>query len=166
MEDESLPKSSSREVANKFWFKSPVNAVLGTHEPERRFIRRLLEADAANKVKAWVKSSDVGFYEISYSWRKGEHTKQGKFNPDFFIKLANGKNVLVVELKSDTDDSDENKAKLRYAMEHFERVNKAQKQARYHMMFVSPISYDSFFHKLVDGSIKGFVSTLQAKLME
>ena len=166
VDDESLPKASSKEVTNKFWFKSPVNLVLATHEPERSFVKRLFEPEVADKLQAWVKSPDVGFYEIAFSWRKGDHQKQGKFNPDFFIRLANGRDVLVVELKGDDDDSDENKAKLKYATEHLERVNKEQDEAVYRMMFVSPGSYDVFFQRLRDGNIMTFTSALQAKLAE
>ena len=116
-EDSSYPKRASRKIANKFDFRSPVNLVLGTHEPERSFLQRMFDTEAAEKVDGWVKAPDTGFYEISYSWRKGDHTKQGRFNPDLFIKLKSGKDVLVVELKDDTDDSDENRAKLRFATE-------------------------------------------------
>jgi type III restriction enzyme len=73
--------------------------------------------------------------------------------------------LLVVELKEDGDDSDENRAKLRYATEHFERINKAQYAATYHMKFISPISYDAFLHSIRDGSAPTFVSTLQAALL-
>jgi type III restriction enzyme len=166
VEDESLPKASSKEVTNKYWFKSPVNVVLATHEPERSFVKRLFEPEVTDQLEAWVKAPDVGFYEIAFSWRKGDHQKQGKFNPDFFIRLANGRDVLVVELKGDDDDSDENKAKLKYASEHFERVNKKQNDAVYHMMFVSPGSYDAFFQRLKDGSVTSFTSALQATLAE
>jgi len=131
-EDSSYPKRASRKIANKFDFRSPVNLVLGTHEPERSFLQRMFDTEVAEKVDGWVKAPDTGFYEISYSWRKGDHTKQGRFNPDLFIKLKSGKDVLVVELKDDTDDSDENRAKLRFATEHFDRVNEAQDEASYH----------------------------------
>jgi type III restriction enzyme len=60
---------------------------------------------------------------IEFSWCKGEHPKQGSFNPDFFIKVGN--DIIVVEIKMDNDVSDENKAKLRYAREHFARVNES-----------------------------------------
>ncbi|HUU29578.1 MAG TPA: hypothetical protein VM123_17380 [archaeon] len=75
----------------------------------------------ARAIDAWIKSLDVGFYSFDYFWRKGEHPEQGKFNPDFFIKV--GTDIIVVEIKMDNDVSGENKAKLRYAREHFARVN-------------------------------------------
>jgi type III restriction enzyme len=162
--ESSYPRSADREIDNRFWFRSPVNIVLTTHAPEREFTGRLFEPDIAKKIRAWIKSPDVGFYEISYSWRKGDHTKQGKFNPDYFIALADSMDVLVVELKADGDDSDENKAKLRYAREHFERVNAAQSDVCYHIKFISPENYDAFFQAIRGGDAPGYESRLQALL--
>jgi type III restriction enzyme len=163
-EDSSYPKRASKKIANKFDFRSPVNLVLATHEPERRFLQRLFDTEVAEKLAAWVKSPDTGFYEISYSWRKGDHTKQGRFNPDLFLKLSSSKDVLVIELKDDGDDSDENCAKLRFATEHFERVNSTQDEAMYHVKFISPTSYDAFFDAIKQDKVVQFVSSLQATL--
>jgi type III restriction enzyme len=169
--DTRYPPRNVRKTLNKFLFKSPVNLVLATHEPERSFLMRLFEASVADKVEHWVKAPDTGFYEVAYSWRKGDHTKQGKFNPDLFMVLPGGADVLVVELKDDDDDSDENKAKLKFAVEHFDRVNRLQvnpgrHDVRYHVKFVSPSSYDGFFQAIRDGSATDFVSNLQAVLKE
>lgn len=163
-DDSPYPKRASRRMDNKFFFKSPVNVVLATHEPERSFLGRLFDAEIADKLDSWVKSPDTGFYEMSYSWRKGDHTQQARFNPDVFIRLAHKEDVLVVELKADGDDSDENKAKFRYATDHFDRINQRQKEARYHMKFLSPESYDAFFTAIKTDAIVDFVSALQATL--
>jgi type III restriction enzyme len=165
-DDSPYPRSADREIDNKFWFRSPVNVVLTTHAPGREFTKRLFEPGIVEKINSWIKSPDTGFYEISYSWRKGDHTKQGKFNPDYFIAIADARDVLVIELKANDDDSDENKAKLRYATAHFERVNEAQDDAMYHMKFVSPVSYDAFFQAMKDGTAASFESELQALLLE
>lgn len=165
-DDQSLPRHAVKRIANKFYFKSPTNVVLASHEPERSFLGRLFEAEVCEKLDGWVKSPDTGFYEISYSWRKGDHTRQARFNPDLFIRLANKKDVLVVELKADGDDSDENVAKLKYATEHFQRINERQTQASYHMKFVSPQSYDAFFSALKNGTAIDYVSALQATLAQ
>jgi len=117
------------------------------------------------KIDAWIKSRDMGFYSVEYSWRKGEHPTQGSFNPDFFLKL--GKNVVVVEIKSDGDDSEENKAKYRWAKKHFEYLNEELKKAKikqkYFFHFLSPESYSEFTEYLIDGRLfKGeFRSTLE-----
>ncbi len=163
-EDSPYPRSADRSIDNSYLFKSPVNTVLTTHSPEREFTRRLLEPEVAERISAWIKSPDVGFYGIGYSWRTGDHTKQGSFNPDYFISLADSKDVLVVELKEDGDGDDENRAKLRFASEHFERVNEAQDDAVYHMKFLSPQSYDAFFQALRQGTAPGSESALQVLL--
>jgi len=87
-EDESLPRSALIKVANKYNFKTPLNVVFGSSKPERKFIQGLTADETARAIDAWIKSLDVGFYSIEYSWRKGEHPKQGSFNPDFLSKLA------------------------------------------------------------------------------
>lgn len=163
-EDESLPRSALIKIANKYNFKTPLNVVFASYKPERKFIQGLTSDEVARAIDAWIKSLDVGFYSIEYSWRKGEHPKQGGFNPDFFIKKAN--DIIVVEIKMDNDVSDENKAKLRYAKEHFERVNDLQKEQVYYFKFLSPKSFDLFFKALRNGAYKDFKSEFEAKLEE
>lgn len=161
-EDESLPRSALRKVENKYNFKTPLNVVFATSEPERKFILGLTSERTARAIDAWIKSLDVGFYSIEYSWRKGEHPKQGSFNPDFFIKV--GDDIIVVEIKMDNDISDENKAKLRYAREHFAKVNELQKEQQYYFTLLSPCSYDLFFNSFQEKTYKDFKSELEAKL--
>jgi len=69
--------------------------VFASYEPERKFIRGLTSDQTAQAIDAWIKSPDVGFYSIEYSWRKGEHPKQESFNPDFFIRKGNDHYVYV-----------------------------------------------------------------------
>jgi len=161
-EDESLPRSALIKVINKYNFKTPLNVALSSYEPERKFIKGLITEETAKAIDGWTKSLDVGFYSIEYSWRKGEHSKQGSFNPDFFIKVGN--DIIVVEIKMDNEVSEENKAKLRYARDHFRRINKLQKKQRYYFKFLSPTSYDLFFKALVEGTYQDFKSELEAKL--
>lgn len=151
-------------VDNYYNFKTPLNLVLSSFKPERKFIKGLIADQTAKAIDGWIKSLDVGFYSIEYSWRKGEHHKQGSFNPDFFIKVNN--DIIVVEIKMDNDVSDENKAKLRYAREHFAKVNELQKEQRYDFKFISPESYDLFFKALREKAYKDFKSELEAKLEE
>ena len=81
------------------------------------------------------------------------------FNPDFFIKVTKDKMdyFVVVEIKADKDDSDENKAKYKYAKEHFERLNEKLKESKinqkYIFHFLSPEGYTTFFEYLKDGRI-------------
>jgi len=162
LEDETLPRSALCEVKNCYNFKTPVNITFAAQKPEREFIRRLIEDENAKAIDAWIKSRDVGFYSIEYSWRKGEHPKQGSFNPDFFIKIGN--DILVVEIKEDKAITDENMAKLKYARQHFDRVNKLQNKQKYYFKLLSPESYDKFFAFLRKGKYKEFKSKLEADL--
>ncbi|KKW42454.1 MAG: Type III restriction enzyme, res subunit family [Candidatus Magasanikbacteria bacterium GW2011_GWA2_56_11] len=162
--DESLPRSASKEI-NHYCFKTPVNIVVTKLEPERKFIEVLTKSPLNEKLDAWIKSRDMGFYSIEYSWRKGEHPTQNSFNPDFFLKIGN--NIVVVEIKSDDDDSEENKAKYRWTKNHFEDLNeemeKTKIEQKYFFHFLSPESYSEFTEYLADGRLfKGeFRSSLE-----
>ncbi len=164
LEDEALHVYSLQRVENAFNFKTPVNVAFASYKPERDFIKRLVSEENAKFIDAWIKSPDVGFYSIEYSWRKGEHPKQGSFNPDFFIKVGN--DILVIEIKQDGDLSAENKAKLRYAKEHFKRLNTLQSEQRYYFKFLSPESYDLLFQRLREGKYQDFTARLEAGLDE
>lgn len=164
IDDESLPRSANKEV-NSYCFKTPVNVVLTKQEPERKFVEALVSPKVCKKIDAWIKSRDVGFYSVEYSWRKGEHPTQGTFNPDFFLKI--GENIIVVEVKSNGDDSEENKAKYRWAKRHFEDLNaelkKNKVKQRYFLHFLSPDSYFEFVEYFCDNRIfdKKFRSNLE-----
>lgn len=165
--DESeYPGRAWTKIDNSYLFKSPVNVVLSTHQPERDFTRRLFDAEVTAQLGGWVKAPDVGWYGIAFSWRKGDHTIKGRFFPDYVLQLAGGSDVLFVEIKADGDDNDENKAKFRFAQQHFDRINERQDQVTYRIKFVSPVSYDAFFQALKKGTAASYVSALQAALTE
>ena len=153
---------------NHHIFKTPVDKVLTNKTPEEKFVDLLIGDKVYQKIDAWIKSRDVGFYSIEYSWRKGEHPTQSNFNPDFFLKIGN--NIVVVEIKSDGDDSDENKAKYKWAKEHFKDLNRELKKEgikqKYFFHFLSPESYAEFAEYLTDGRLfkKEFESTLEELL--
>lgn len=165
--DQTLQRSASREV-NHYCLKTPVNIVITKGEPERRFVETLTSSKVCKEIDAWIKSRDVGFYSIEYTWRKGEHRVPNSFNPDFFIKLKD--NIIVVEIKDDGDSSEENKAKYRWAKQHFEDLNNELKtekiKQRYFFHFLSPESYPEFAEYLLDGRLlKGkFRSNLEDQL--
>ena len=170
--DESLPKSAEKEI-NQYLFKTPLGIIFTRAEPERRFVEHLCKKDNAEKIDSWIKSRDQGFYSVEYSWRKGEHPqKNQQFNPDFFIKIHHGgiDYIVVVEVKSDGDDSDENKAKLRWTRQHFSDLNKELEESgikqKYIFHFLSPNSYTGFFQYLRDGRLikEVFGSDLEDKL--
>ena len=123
-EDETLPRSAMEKIVNTYNFKTPLNVVIADHKPERLFVRELIKHENSKVVDSWLKSTDQDFYPIEYSWKKGEHPRRGRFNPDFFIKI--NENILVVEIKGDEeirDPSDENKAKYKAAKKHFDTLN-------------------------------------------
>jgi type III restriction enzyme len=169
IDDETLPKLAMKEVKNKFLFKTPLNVVFAHSTPERKFVERLISS--AELIAAWIKSRDTGFYSIDYSWRKGEHPKQGKFNPDFFLKINN--KMVVIEIKDDEltekikqggDVAKETNAKYEYSIEHFNRINKLQVEQTYYFTFLTPKDFDNFFGVLSKGDFSGFRSQLDIEL--
>lgn len=156
-------------VANSYDFKSPLNAVVADHNNERKFIKELISPDNAQHILSWIKSTPIGFYDLDYFWKKGEHPKRGKFNPDFFIKT--GDLILIVEIKDDdeiNDPSIENKKKSEYAQAHFDRINKyLQKKKlkqKYKFNFLTPNDFNQYFQRIRDGNIAEFVSALDVEL--
>lgn len=171
IDDENLSRMAIKEIGNKFLFRTPLNVVFAHSAPERKFIEKLIIN--AELINAWIKSRDTGFYSIEYSWRKGEHPKQGNFNPDFFLKI--GDKIIVIEIKDDElirkigEESDiaiETKAEYKYAMEHFNRLNELQKEQIYYFAFLTPINFDNFFEVLKKGDFSGFKSQLGIELEE
>lgn len=158
IEDETLPIQAIKEQ-NAFLFKTPVNIVFTNAKPERDFVAYLCKKEIIEKIECRIKSRDRGFYQIEYSWRKANHQKIGNFNPDFILKVLEDEfeYFIVVENKSDKDDSDENKAKYKYAKEHFERLNqKLEEQEikqKYIFHFLSPNGYTTFFEYLKNGKL-------------
>lgn len=158
------------EVDNTFAFKSPVNIVLTDHEPEWKFADQLLRAKNANALRSWIKAADTGFYEIEYAFQEGGagRAKRGKFNPDFFLWLADVDIVVVCEVKADGDSSWRNKGKMLAAHSHFDEVNqllkKARRKRRYVPRIVTPKDFDKFFESLRIAKPHEFQSELQSVL--
>jgi len=162
--DESRPVSAMEQIENIYNFKTPLNLAISDHKPERLFIRKLIAQENAKVIDSWIKSTDQDFYPIEYSWKKGEHPKRGRFNPDFFIKI--GDNILIVEIKGDEEirePSDENKAKYKAAKKHFQILNEQQGKLKYSFNFLTPEDYDYYFDHLRKGNFS-FNSKLDAEL--
>ena len=147
-----LKKRQDNETS-RYNFKTPVSVVFTTLEPERKFANLLASDDFSLCIYAWIKSRDRGFYSIDYQKNRGSKFKS--FNPDFFIKKGNS--IIVVEIKSDGDNSIENRAKNRAAKRHFELLNKELEKAgmadRYYFTFLSPVDYNTFTENMKDGRI-------------
>ena len=165
LEDESRPVRSAKNK-NSYLFKTPLDIVFATGIPEIDFIDYLCKREIADCIDSWIKSRDSGFYSLEYSWKKNSHQiKNQQFNPDFFIKMHKDNKIyyLVVEIKSDRDDCEENKAKYKYAVEHFENLNQILEEnnqnEEYIFHFLSPNAYSDFFdyvknQKILEGQDK------------
>ena len=79
-------------------------------------------------------------------------------------------NIIAVEIKEDKDDSVENKAKYKYAQEHFKKLNKNLKENKinqnYIFHFLSPNGYDTFFSYLKENKLDTFKCELENLLDE
>ncbi len=157
-----LPRKNVIEVNNTYHFKCPLNTVILSHSNEIEFATHITDKRYADKITAWIKSLDRGFYDIPYTYRKGTHQKEAKFNPDFFIKIDN--DILVIEIKSDEDVTDVNKAKLKFAQTHFEELNTRRLKQKYYFKFLSPKDYSPFFDSLLNGTYRDYVTDLEAEL--
>jgi type III restriction enzyme len=131
-------------------FKTPVSLLSVSHIPERDFVIQLIKF--SEYWKSWVKSPDVGFYSLQYSyWKEGKDKVVRSFNPDFFIlqnireyrsvisralglqadmsqldnleALGYTHIVRVVEIKSDDDKEPSVLAREEAAQEHFKLLN-------------------------------------------
>lgn len=163
-EEELFPQSAMQRINNKFNLKTPLNVVLADHKPERLFVRELTKNENSKVLDAWIKSTDQDFYPIEYAWKKGEHPKRGRFNPDFFIKI--NKIILVVEIKGDEEiaqPSDENKAKYKAGKNHFKTLNEFQSDSVYYFNFLSPQDYELYFDRIRKKEFN-FTSNLDAVL--
>ncbi len=181
-------------AVNTSLFRTPQELVLLSHDPERQFMFRLIEH--GKWLDGWVKAADTDFYSIDYEyWRRGKDRVRRSFNPDFFIRvnvagflsklpadaaitgvsrLRELQNqgiedlVIVVEIKSDDDDSDETRAKEAFAKEHFVALNRRLRgtqeadvqtpfrdSVRQHYVFslLRPNDYPGFFSRLKNGLV-------------
>lgn len=164
-------------AVNTSLFRTPQDLVILSHEPERRFLYRLIEH--GNLVSSWVKAPDKSFYTIEYEyWKGGKDRVRRSFNPDFFIRVGISEYlkhlppdqtstilrrirdlqykgieelILVVEIKGDEDDSDETRAKGQWAEEHFRSLNQRLREINpidLHERFRPSVGQGYIFHVL------------------
>ncbi|MGZ8191628.1 MAG: hypothetical protein ACXWTS_10430, partial [Methylococcaceae bacterium] len=151
-------------------FKSPANFIVTSFEPETKFVQYVFQNSSL--FDSVLKSPDKGFYAFPYSYKPETtaktHVKSENFNPDFFIKLADKQEVMVVEIKADGDDSNKNKAKLREGKKHFVELNRKIQEVgwswRYYFFFLSPEDYAHFFNAVKDGRYGNWESNLMISL--
>jgi type III restriction enzyme len=131
--------------------KTPCNILYASYKPEGRFSLWLIEH--SDLFQSFVKMPDKGFYSFPYSFKPAlsarTHVKNENFNPDYFVRLRDSHDILVIEIKGDEDrDSGRSAAKFRDGKRHFETLNEkladAGKPWRYHFYFVSPGLHEVF----------------------
>lgn len=151
-------------------YKTPLNLVYVSYTPEYRFTKSVFANHSL--IDFFVKSPDKGFYSFPYSYKPTEegstHVRQENFNPDFFIKVKDKNEILVVEMKEDSDTAQKNKAKLRDGIEHFSNLNQKLKEKKmdwqYYFYFLSPEDISEFFTAVKDDRYKGWKSKLMQEL--
>ena len=159
-------------ISNKYNFKTPQLAIVTTGIPEKEFLKELTEnTEVIKNIDSFIKSDDMNFYSLEYSWQKGTHHKTSQFNPDWFIRQED--TIIVVEVKDDSQISDpdsENVGKNKAAVKHFKLLNQHNKEngvpTRYKFTFITPKDFDIFFKKIVEKDIMNFNSQLDVKLGE
>jgi type III restriction enzyme len=152
-EEISFLKNNLLEVNNNN-LKTVQNLVYVTFEPERKFVKALISN--VNLFDSFIKSPDKGFYYFPYSYKPSEtgssHVKRENFNPDFFLKIKDLYEILVVEIKEEGNNIPRNKAKLRDAKSHFKLLNEKLKKSKinwhYSFYFLSPENYTDFFQAI------------------
>lgn len=160
-------------VMNTYDFKTPLNFVIADSNNELKFIAELVKPENAKAIDKWIKSPSQGLYGIDYSWRKGEHNKNGRFNADFFI-VVNGR-IIMAEIKGDEQVSEpdpENIGKNKAAVAHIKIVNEELQrrgsEQRYKFTFITPSSYGALFDVIKSGDVSKidhFTSNLDLALL-
>lgn len=174
-DDPSSMPDQELEIAQRIYqvdlsaFKSPWNVHYASHRPERDFSDLLFEN--ACLFDAFVKMPNTGGYSFPYSFKPAKaaktHVANEQFNPDFFIRVKDRQDILVVEIKADGDDNNRDRAKCRDGLKHFEMLNErlaaAGEHWLYHFYFLSPKDYAGFFTQVRNGNFEwrsGLMQTL------
>ncbi|MBD3288203.1 hypothetical protein GF337_05310 [candidate division KSB1 bacterium] len=153
-------------------FLCPFNMVFVSHNPEYLFVKSIF--NHKELFESFIKSPDKGFYSFPYSYKPDEkgstHVKRENFNPDFFLKLNDKNEILVVEIKKEGDTSQKNKAKFRDGKAHFEYLNQKLKEKnidwKYCFYFLSPEDRTDFFQALRENRYKNWKSSLMQSLVQ
>ena len=149
-------------------FKTPLDLIYVEYNNEKEFMDQWFENHRL--FDSILKSPNQGFYALPYSFKlSNKHSMQHhQFNPDFIMKVFKKPVILIVEIKADGDKTEQNKAKQRDAIEHFQLINNILKSKgkdwRYYFYFLSPVDYEEFFDEIGKGNYK-WTSTLMEQLL-
>lgn len=157
-----LEESDIYEIEEVALFKSPQMAINANHSPEKKFLTHLISGTHSQHYDSFIKSPDKGFYSVPYSYKKGTHMKYGSFNPDFFIMKS--RQVIVVEIKDDNEDSRETQAKMRDALAHFAELNSRQSTQQYIFLILGKSDFELFFNQLDRGNLIQYQSEIMDRL--
>lgn len=168
-EDAKLIASRLHQVDLKA-YKTPWSFHYSSHEPERKFSDMVFRH--ADLLEAFVKMPDRSGYRLPISYKPAKtgrtHAKSENFHPDYFLRLADSFEILVVEVKQDGDDSNRNRAKLRDGEKHFDTLNQRLEAAgenwRYRLYFLSPEDFTVFFKVIAEKRHIGWRSSLMQDL--
>lgn len=139
-----------------FYIKIDKNEKQRLSRPETKFIVGLEETD--NDVPWWFKNGEreSKFFGIAYEREDG---RKYAFYPDFILKTK--KEILIVEIKDDSDFKNENLLKLN-AGKKYEADYKGEEKFRFYI--ISPLDYDNFFRHLRDQTLDNFNSKYEENL--
>lgn len=157
-------------LIDKAKFKTPLNFIFVSYGPEFRFTQSFF--NYCELFDSIFKSPDKGFYYLPYSYKPSEkgstHKKQENFNPDFFLKLKDKNELLVVEMKGDGDTAQKNRAKYRDGKEHFVVLNEKLEENGihwvYYFYFLSPEDVSEFYQAVREARYKKWKSSLMQEL--
>jgi type III restriction enzyme len=152
-------------------YKTPWSFHYSSHEPERKFSDMIFRH--ADLFESFVKMPDRNGYRLPISYKPSKtgrtHPKSEHFHPDYFLRMAESFEILVVEVKQDGDDSNRNRAKLRDGEKHFETLNQRLEEARepwrYRFYFLSPENFSAFFTVVKDKRHVGWRSGMMQDLV-
>ena len=151
-------------------FKTPWNIFYVSYQPEKKFTQSLFHHSSL--FDCIIKSPDKSFYSFPYSYkpetRAKTHPKRENFNPDFFLKLFERNEILVVEIKKDDDDNYKNRAKYRSGVNHFQMLNNRLTEQQidwtYYFYFLSEANYPDFFQIVREKKYAGWKSGLMIEM--
>lgn len=124
--------------------------------PEQSFIKELEQAD--DDLKWWYKNGEreSKFFGIAYETENG---RKYAFYPDFILKTK--KELIIVEIKDDSDFRNENILKLN-AGKGYENKYKGDEKLRFYI--ISPLDFDNFSRHLRDQTLDSFKSKYEENL--
>ena len=145
-----------KSILQPFAIKTDEHGKWFLSQPEKIFIEKL--ETVGDCVLWWFKNGvrESRFFGISYD-RGGQLYG---FYPDFIIKTR--KDILIVEIKSDGDVTDENLAKMKAGREYKENY---KGEENLYFWMISPEDYDKFFNALKQDKLSDFSSNYEEKII-